>query len=475
MSDRVPAWKCLALGAFVCFQLFALTVRAVPDPSVEARPCGQPAAERTQIDGFAAAVVRNAPSVVQVVVLRAARDPMEEAQGFESFQPLAGLPLPNAAAHATGAAVERTFSSGFFIDPQGELLSSAHAVYDAQEIWVFMADGRRLRASVTGLDRRSDVALLKVDASGLPTVQLAMPPRLCPGAWLAALGTPFGFDRSVTAGIVSAYPRYFPGSTVPLIQSDVALNPGSSGGPLFDAEGAVVGMSSMIYSGSGIYIGLSFALPIDEVMRLVEGIRSGGAGRRGGIGFKLQAVTRELAMSFGLREPEGALVVGVEPGGAADQAGLRSGDVVLGVQDKAPVNPVRVERQIAAAQPGSPLTLRIWRNEAARTVRVRVAAAEQDKPPLMRYGNPAAQARLGLTLAPAKVTAGMPAGLYVEGASGAALLAGLERGDRIAAVNGTVVQTAAEFDAALQAAGGRAAVALLIERGEVSIYVAVVR
>jgi serine protease Do len=450
--------------------------------SPEERPCGQPTAERTRGEGFAAAVARNAPAVVQVVVLRGARDPMEEAQGFEFFQPLAGLPLQGGDARAAGDAtatvgnaLERTFSSGFIIDPAGYLLTSAHAVYDAHEIWVFMEDGRRLRASVAGLDRRTDVALLKVDAIGLPAVRLALPPRLCPGAWLAALGTPFGFERTVTAGVISAYPRYFPGSTTALIQSDVVLNPGSSGGPLFDADGTVIGMSSMIYSGSGIYIGLSFALPIDEVMRIVDGLQSSRGAARGDIGVRLQSLTRELAVAFGLREPAGALVVGVEPGSAAQKAGLRSGDVILAVGDEKAQGQSRVEERIAAAEPGSGLQVQVWRNQSARRLLVRVAAAQLDKPPVMRARDAAARAHLGLGFAPTKVTAGMPAGLYVETATGAALLAGLERGDRIAAVNGTPVQTPAEFDAAVQATGTRAVVALLIVRGPNSIYLAVVR
>ncbi len=455
--------------------LAASVLLAMPSLAADERPavqpaCGEQLTDRPPRGGFAAAVVRNAPAVVQVVVIRGARDPMEEAEGFEFFQPLAGLPLPGYA----GGALERTFSSGFVIDPKGYVLASAHAVFDAHEVWVLLADGRRLRASVEGLDRRTDVALLKIEADGLPSVRLAAPPRICPGAWLAALGTPFGFERTVTAGVVSAYPRFLPGTTMPLIQSDVALNPGSSGGPLFNADGTVVGMSSMIFSGSGIYIGVSFALPIEEVMRVADGIRKTGSVRRGDIGLKTQALDRDLAMAFGLAEAGGALVVRVEPGGAADSAGIRRGDVVLSLAGT-PADHPSIEQGIAAAEPGSALLLSVWRDQSARQVRVTVGLARQDVPPPQRKRTSASQARLGLALAPALVTAGMPAGVYVEGATGESLLAGIERGDRIVAVNGTAVETMAEFDAALRSTNPRPVVALLLMRGNVAVYVPVQR
>jgi serine protease Do len=468
----MPALTHRAAALAVLVALLAPLVSLAVEPARPSPPaCGEQLADRPPRAGFAAAVARNSPAVVQVVVIRGVRDPMEQAEGFEFFQPLAGLPLPG----SIGDTLERTFSSGFVIDPAGYLLTSAHAVFDAHEIWVVMADGRRLRAAVTGLDRRTDVALLKVEASGLPTVRLAAPPRICPGAWLAALGTPFGFESTVTAGVVSAFPRYLPGTTMPLIQSDVALNPGSSGGPLFNVEGTVVGMSSMIYSASGIYIGVSFALPIDEVMRVVERLRSAGKARRGDIGLKTQAVDRDLALAFGLPDAAGAVVIRVDPDGAADSAGLRRGDIVLSVNAAQASDQSQIESAIAAAEPGSSLTLRVWRDQAAREVRVKVSLAPQDTPPPQRRRPQATQARLGLTFAPATVTSGMPSGVYVETASGAGLLAGLERGDRIAAVNGIGVQTAEEFDSALQALSTRPVVALLVMRGNVAVYVPVPR
>ena len=215
--------------------------------------------QSAQRHGFVEATLRNAPSVVSVIVLRARRDPLEDIEGFDFFQAVSGLPLGDGAS----ATLERSTSSGFVISSGGHILTNTHGVFDARETWVVTTDGRRFKAGIVGLDRSSDVALLKINASGLAVAQLASVGHVCPGEWVAALGAPFGFDHSLTVGIVSAYPRFLAGGAgMPLIQSDVVLNPGSSGGPLFNADGLVVGMNSMIFSASGIYIGVSFSLPI---------------------------------------------------------------------------------------------------------------------------------------------------------------------------------------------------------------------
>lgn len=423
--------------------------------------------------GFAAAAARNAPAVVSVVVIRARRDPQDDLESFDFFQALSGLPLGGKDEEATSASLERSSSSGFIISAEGHILTSAHAVFDARQTWVITADGRRWQAAVVGLDRNSDVALLKVEAAGLPVVRLASSVQACPGSWVAALGAPFGFDRSVTVGVVSAYPRYLPGGGgMPLIQTDVVLNPGSSGGPLFDADGLVVGMNSMIFSANGIYIGVSFTLPIDRVMRIANDLRSGTT--RGYIGLRTQPVTRDLARAFGLADARGALVTRVAPGGPAEQAGLRTGDIVVALDGAAVPAQFELEEAVAGIRPGVSLGLRVWRQQTLRQVSVTVGVAPRERPPQIPAAA-APEARLGLSFAPVKFTAGMPAGVYVEEAAGPALLAGIEPGDRITAVNGMDVVTPGDFDAALHAIGSASVVAVLVTRGAARLYIAVVR
>jgi serine protease Do len=417
-------------------------------------------------EGFAAAVGRNAAAIVQVVVLRGGRDPMEDAEGFEFFRPLQGLPLP------AGEAVERTFSSGFFIDPDGLLLASAHAVFDAREIWVVTRDGKRLRAGVAGLDRQRDVALLKVDAQGMPVVHAGAAPP-CPGGWVVAVGTPFGFEDTVTAGVVSAYPRYLHGSRVPLIQSDVVLNPGSSGGPLFDASGALVGMSTMIFSSSGIYVGVSFALPVGELMRVADALRRGGM-RTGGIGVHTQPLDADLARAFRLDTQRGALVTRVDPEGPAAAAGLRAGDVILGLVRGESLAYTELEGRFAASRPGSTVELQVWRDGQLVRLRTRIGPGSADPLPPLAAHPAAEEVRLGLGLVVVtRAVPGMAPGLYVDSATGSALLAGIERGDRIVAVGSTPVATSSDFDAALAHAGDP--VALLVARGASMVYLPVAR
>lgn len=453
-------------GAIRALVLWAVAGLAAASPAVTAgADCAAPPLPR---GGFAAAARRNAPAVVQVVVLRADRGTFDDSAGIDFFQPM------QSASASGGDSVERTFSSGFFIDPGGLLLASAHAVFDAQAIWIAMADGRRLRAQVLGLDRRRDVALLKVDAADMPVVRIGSAAGPCPGSWVVAMGSPFGFDRTVTAGVVSTYPRYLHGSDIPLIQSDVVLNPGSSGGPLFDASGTLMGMSTMIYSSTGIFVGMSFALPVRELLRTAEVLRRGSASPPGEIGVGLQPLTPALARAFGTDGTEGALLMRVDPGGAGERAGLSVGDVVLGFAPGERLAPARIESRLAAAPPGSLLPLQVWRGGQVRTVAVQVEPAASAALPARQQAN-AGEARLGLSLVVIQARADIPAGVYVETATGSALLAGLERGDRIVAVNSIPVGDVDAFDAALAAAPSPDVVALLVGRGSAVLYIAVMR
>jgi serine protease Do len=408
------------------------------------------------------AVARNAPAVVNVIVMRHPRNPDDDPGGLDYFPPLA----------AGGA--ERSTSSGFILGADGWIIASAHAVYDALETWVLTADGGRHRAEVVGFDRRTDIAVLRIGASGLPVVSVASGGGVCAGEPVAAIGSPFGFDHSATAGVVSAYPRFIPGSEgVPLIQTDVALNPGSSGGPLFNASGAVVGMNSMIYSASGIYVGVSFALPIDTVLRVARELQADGHAATD-IGVSTQPVTVELARAFRLERVRGLLVVQTRPGWAAARAGLRGGDILLAVNG-VDIEPGGDIAKYVAARPALvPLVLRLWRDGAELSIHVEPAREAAQRETARRQPVPP-ETRLGLRFSPPAAVAAMPSGVYVDAASGSSLLAGIEAGDRIVAVNSSPVSSEMEFDAALAQAGANDVVALLAVRGGVGLFVPVRR
>jgi serine protease Do len=380
----------------------------------------------------------------------------------------------------------RGMASGFIVRSDGYILTSAHAVIGGRQFVVATADQRRFDATLVGFDRRTDVALLKIAGTGLTAVSMGRSSRLCPGEWVAAMGAPFGFERSVTAGVVSANPRYMPGGNgVPLIQTDVALNPGSSGGPLFDGRGDVVGMNSMIYSASGGYFGVSFSLPIDTAMRVADELRASGRVTRGQIGARTQALSADLAPAFGLRAPLGALVVRVDAGSPAENAGLRSGDVVLAVDAAAPMAYADIQERVSSSRPGSRLTLSVWRRKAALSLQVPVAAGAADVVPAGLAGtdmgkgmgsDAAREVRLGLEFAQRKGPLGIgvaDAGLYVKSASGSAQQAGLRFGDLVLAVNDTGVSGLDDFDAALRSVGEGDTVALLVMRGATRNFVAI--
>lgn len=461
MTQRIRFFRLAGLS------LALLVCAAQASPAHAASACAERLA--TAPASFAGAAARVAPAVVNVVAIRPPRDE-EDYGGYEYF-PLATR------AGAGAPASQRATASGFVADADGHVFTNAHAVADAHEIWVTLADGRRLQAALVGLDRRSDVAVLKIDAPGLAVARTAPGARLCAGDPVAALGAPFGFDDSVTAGIVSAYPRILQGSGgVPLIQTDVALNPGSSGGPLFDPEGAVVGMNSMIFSASGIYIGVSFAVPIDRVLRVAAELRIAGRLKRGHLGTRSQPVTVPLAQAFGLPQAGGALLVHVSAIGPGARAGLRPGDVVLALNGKNVASQDGFEDALEALPPGSRATLQVWRNGAQLRVTAEVADAEAAVLPAPAPV-PAGQ-RLGLFLSTSAATMALPAGVYVDAATGASLLAGIEPGDRVTAVNGMAVADIAQFDAALkraEAQEGAAFIALLVVRGAVTLYVPVPR
>ena len=355
------------------------------------------------------------------------------------------------------APLRRSLGSGFVVDAAGYIITNAHLVADAYEVSVRLADRRELEARVVGFDLLSDIALVKVEAGALQPVRLGDPAKLRAGEWVAAIGSPFGLERSLTAGIVSALGRTLPEeSFIAFIQTDVAVNPGNSGGPLLNLRGEVVGVTSAFYSETGGYVGLSFAIPIDVAMDVAAKLRAHGKVTRGRIGVRLQEVSAELARALSLPRASGALVVEVFKGSAAERAALQPGDVVLRFAGKPVQSDADLVRLTAAATPGSTVEVELMRFGAPLSARLRV---EEARAVIAPAREPDAERGLaGMRLAPGK------GGVVVERPGEAGRRAGLARGDIILSVNGRSVPSAEVFRALLQAAGQGATVALLVQR-----------
>ncbi len=371
----------------------------------------------------------------------------------------------------------QSLGSGFIISNDGYILTNAHVVDSADEVTVRLTDKREFKAKVIGADRRTDVALIKIEAGSLPTVRFGDPDKLKVGEWVVAIGSPFGFDNTVTAGIVSAKGRSLPQENfVPFIQTDVAVNPGNSGGPLFNMRGEVVGINSQIYSRTGGFMGLSFAIPIDVANGIAQQLRTTGKVTRGRIGVVIQPVTKELADGFGLSKPQGALVNSVEKGGPADKAGIEAGDVILAFDGKPVGTSEDLPRVVGGTKPGSKVTVRVWRNKAARDLQVTVAELTDDRRQA-RGGKPqppvAAQYGLGLaelTDAQRKELK-IEGGVFVDNVQGAAARAGMRRGDVILAVNNQDVKSVDQFRQLMGGFEKGRIVALLVRRGGNSLYI----
>jgi serine protease Do len=369
----------------------------------------------------------------------------------------------------------RGMGSGFIVGADGIILTNAHVVKDATEVMVKLTDRREFKAKVLGSDPKTDVAVLKINAANLPVVSLGSSDNLRVGEWVLAIGAPFGFENTVTAGVVSAKGRSLPDdSAVPFIQTDVAVNPGNSGGPLFNARGEVVGINSQIYSQSGGYQGVSFAIPIDLAARIKDQIVAHGKVDHAKLGVAVQEVNQTLADSFGLDRPEGALVANVDPGSPADRAGLKPGDVIRAANGRPIVASGDLPAIVGLSKPGDRLTLDVWRQgrklqltaELTRsTDKVTAAAAIENE-----QGG-----KLGLALRPLapqeQQQAGVRGGVVVADVAGPAEAAGVEPGDIVLAINGTPVTTVEQVKAAV--AKSQKSVALLIQRGEDKIFVPV--
>jgi serine protease Do len=375
----------------------------------------------------------------------------------------------------------QSLGSGFIITADGYILTNSHVVQAAEEITVKLTDQREFKAKVIGADRRADVALIKIEAANLPKVSIGDPTKLKVGEWVVAIGSPFGFESTVTAGIVSAKGRTLPQETiVPFIQTDVAVNPGNSGGPLFNMNGEVVGVNSQIYSRTGGFMGLSFAIPIDVAMNVADQLRTTGKVSRGWLGVVVQPVSKELADSFSLAKAEGALISSVEKGSPADKAGLEASDVVLKIDGKPIATNSDLSRVIAATKPGSKVNLSVWRKGAAKQITVTLgelpSERAQGRPQTRMKAEEGTPNRLGLVLvdltAEQRTQLGVTGGVLVEDAQGSAAKAGVARGDVILAVNNTDVRSVEQFNQAVSKVDPKRNVALLVRRGEQNIYLA---
>ncbi len=441
---------------------------------------------QAQLPDFTDLVEKNGPAVVNISTTQGgARNPLaqqmpnvpEDDPFFEFFRRFA----PNTPGQPREFQ-SQSLGSGFVITADGYIMTNAHVVQSADEITVRLTDKREFKAKVIGSDRRTDVALIKIDATGLPVVKFGDPGRLKVGEWVVAIGSPFGFDNTVTKGIVSAKGRSLPQENfVPFIQTDVAVNPGNSGGPLFNMRGEVVGINSQIYSRTGGFMGLSFAIPIDVANDIAQQLRTAGKVTRGRIGVVIQPVTKELADGFGLPKAQGALVNSVEKGGPADKAGIEAGDVILRFDGKPIGASEDLPRVVGGTKPGSRVTAQVWRNKASREVQVMVTEL-QDDPRAARGGGrgqkqpPAAAPTVyGMSLTDLtdaqKKEFKVEVGVLVGEVQGAAARAGVRKGDVILAVNNQDVKSVEAFNQMMAQFDKGRIVAMLVRRGGNSLYV----
>jgi serine protease Do len=442
----------------------AAVLAPVAPPSV---PSPTPGAGSVVMPDFPLITQRYGPAVVNISVTghaQATPDMSDPLEFFRQFQ--RGVKPRDVPVRGEG--------SGFIVGADGIILTNAHVVKDASDVVVKLTDRREFRAKVLGSDPKTDIAVLKINANNLPVVSLGSAEALRPGEWVLAIGSPFGFENTVTAGVVSAKGRSLPDdSAVPFIQTDVAVNPGNSGGPLFNARGEVVGINSQIYSQSGGYQGVSFAIPIDLAVKIKDEIVAHGKVEHAKLGVAVQEVNQPLADSFGLDRPEGALVANVEKNSPAERAGLKAGDVIRSVNGKRIVASGDLPAIVGLSAPGDKLSMDVWRQgkrvqltaELARSTTEKATAAAN---PAMGEG-----ARLGLALRPLapdeKAQTGLRSGVVVEDVAGPAEAAGVEPGDVVLAVNGTPVTTPDQVKAAV--AKSSKSVALLIQRGDDKIFV----
>jgi serine protease Do len=481
IRNSTLAWSAaglLAVGTATGLSAPALMQTAAPQPS--AAPGDQAAPQAIPLitaPNYRAIVARNQAAVVGITTAGPVNtassqefnggDPGQDENPLGQF--FRGMPAPkrHGVQHAQG--------SGFLISSDGLVLTNAHVVDGAKEVTVKLSDHREFKAKVLGADRSSDIAVLKIDARDLPSVRIGDSDALGVGDYVLAIGEPFGLEETATAGIVSAKGRSLPGDGyVPFIQTDAAVNPGNSGGPLFDAGGNVVGINAQIYTNSGGYQGVSFAIPINLAVQIKDQIVKTGKVAHSRLGVEVQTLDQSLADSFKLKTPNGALVAKVVPDSSAAQAGIKVGDVILKFNGSPIVDAGQLSAHVGVTAPGEKASLEIWRDGKTITVTATVGnattVASTDEGP-----GAAAPARLGLALRPLnqeeRQQAGIAGGLVVEDAQGPAAEAGIQAGDVVLSVDGTPVQSVAQLRKMVQDHGKQ--IALLIQRGDTRLFVPV--
>ena len=454
-----------------------------------------PAAVRAQgLPDFTALVEKVGPAVVNIRTTERARlarggsgseQDDEMAELFRRFFGVPGQPnRPNPRGgpqQPDGEPQQRGVGSGFILSADGYVLTNAHVVEGAEEVIVTLADKREFKAKTIGTDKRSDVALVKVEASGLPTVRIGDVSKLKVGEWVIAIGSPFGLESTVTAGIVSAKSRDT-GDLLPLIQTDVAINPGNSGGPLINMRGEVVGINSQIYSRSGGYMGISFAIPIDEATRVSEQLRIGGRVIRGRIGVVIARLTREVAESIGLGKAVGALVQSVEAGGPAEKAGVEPGDVITKVDGRTVESSVELPRIVGNIKPGTKAALQVFRRGSTRELTVVVAEFEPErvaarKPAERDNAKQPTVSSIGVAVSDLteaqKRELKIKNGVKVDSVEGAAARSGIRENDVILSVDNAEVTSAKQFEALVAKLDKAKPMTLLIRQGDVARFVIV--
>ncbi|MDO9277623.1 MAG: DegQ family serine endoprotease [Polaromonas sp.] len=428
------------------------------------------------------------PAVVNIRTLEKTKpssDAGNDEQMLEFFRRF-GIPvppnLPRSPRQERGQSEERQprgVGSGFILSADGFVMTNAHVVDGADEVLVTLTDKREFKAKIIGADKRTDVAVVKIEAIGLPSVKIGDANRMRVGEWVMAIGSPFGLENTVTAGIVSAKQRDT-GDYLPLIQTDVAINPGNSGGPLINMRGEVVGINSQIYSRSGGFQGISFAIPIDEAIRVSDQLRNSGRVTRGRIGVQIDQVSKEVAESIGLGKPQGALVRGVEAGAPAEKAGIEAGDIITKFDGKVIEKSSDLPRLVGSVKPGTRATVTVFRRGATRDLAVTIAEVPHEKPVQRTSSVPAkppvtgpAQA-MGLVVSELtdaqKKELKLRGGVRVETAEGASARAGLREDDVIVAIANTEVLNLKEFDQALAKTDKNKPVNVLFRRGEWAQY-----
>ena len=468
-------------GSFVLAGAFAVTAGAAA-----LVPSAPAAAQTRTLPDFTDLVQQVGPSVVNIRTLEkvsadadSGNDPNADMQDF--FRRFFGVPLPGAPRQSPnpnrspkGEEQPRGVGSGFILTSDGYIMTNAHVIDDADEVMVTLTDKREFKAKVIGADKRSDIAVLKINATGLPAVKIGDVGKLKVGEWVMAIGSPFGLDNTVTAGIVSAKQRDT-GDYLPFIQTDVAINPGNSGGPLINMRGEVVGINSQIYSRSGGFMGISFAIPVDEAIRVSDQLRATGHVTRGRIGVQIDEVTQDVADSIGLGKPVGALVRGVESGSPADKAGVQPGDVITRFGGTAVDRASDLPRMVGSTKPGSRSTVTVFRRGAYKDLGITVAEIEPDKSVKTaarddKPKTPSAAQSLGLSLselsADQKKNLKLNGGVKIDGVADAAQRAGLREGDVIVAVANTPVNNVKDFDTAVGKADKSKSLNVLFRRGD---------